>query len=174
MIRNFFCLIGLLAIWGCEIDTDRDLQVRGYRPIYAESEAASAVSFTTAQPLKQPGKIYAFGQWVFVNELGKGIHIIDNSDPRNPQKVSFLSIPGNVDMAVKDGFLYADNYTDLVVINIANPRNPSLVKRLPNALPPDSQMYPPYTDIYFECVDVAKGVVVGWEEVDLDNPRCRR
>lgn len=42
----------------------------------------------------------------------EGVHVIDNSNPQQPQKISFINIPRNVDISVKDGFLYADSLMD--------------------------------------------------------------
>jgi len=71
-----------------------------------------------ARELKSPGKMYFYNNIIFVNELKEGIHIIDNSNPDSPQNVGFVNIPGNVDIAAKDGFLYADSYMDLLTLDI--------------------------------------------------------
>jgi hypothetical protein len=173
-IHSIFWVLFVALSSSCGTDLDQVQQAEGYRPIYATKEEASVITVSAARAMEQTGKIYARGQWVFVNELNKGIHIINNTDTRNPQKVAFLSIPGNVDMAVKGNMLYADNYTDLVVINIADPHNPVVANRIANALPLGNQAYPPFTDTYFECVDQQKGVVIGWERTTLANPKCRR
>ena len=53
--------------------------------------------------------------------MDRGIHVIDNSNPAAPRNVAFIDMPGNLDLAVKGNFLYADLYTDLVTLDIANP-----------------------------------------------------
>ena len=68
----------------------------------------------------QSGKIYFKDHYIFVNEYQKGIHVIDNEDPRNPQIIKFIEIPGNVDMAIADDILYADSYVDLLSIDISD------------------------------------------------------
>lgn len=84
-------------------------------------EVRSQVKVQAPADLEQPGKIYIKDQYLFINEIKKGIHVIDNSNPSNPRHISFISIPGNGDMAVKDHILYADSYMDLVAIDISNP-----------------------------------------------------
>ena len=37
------------------------------------------------------------------------VHMYDNSDPSNPVNIGYIAIPGNVDIAIKDGHMYADN-----------------------------------------------------------------
>jgi hypothetical protein len=85
--------------------------------------------------LKKPGKIYYYNGYLFINELNEGVHVIDNRNPAAPVKVSFINIPGNVDMAARGGLLYADNYVDLVAINIQDPANPVFVGRAEGVFP---------------------------------------
>lgn len=145
----------------------------GYRPVYKNPDEISKVEIQAAQALKTPGRIYTFDRYLFINELGKGIHIIDNTDPKKPENLSFVSILGNYDIAVKDNWLYADNFSNLLVIDIANPKVPKVVKSIPNAIPVHN--YPPLQGIYFECADEKKGVVVDWEKVDMaKKPKCYR
>lgn len=145
----------------------------GYRPIYASAEDVAKVAVSAAKPLKTPGKIYTFDRYLFINESGEGIHIIDNADPKNPENLSFISIMGNYDIAVKGNWLYADNMSTLLVIDITDPKSPKVVKSIPNAIP--TRNYPPMQGIYFECPDAKKGVVVDWEKISMDKqPKCYR
>jgi hypothetical protein len=148
------------------------VEKEGYRPIYMPYQTMRQVNTSSPRPLEHAGKIYVRGNYVFVNELNKGIHIINNVNPSNPQVISFVSIPGNVDIAVKGNVLYADNAVDLVALDITNPADVKLLKRIENAFP--NQSFPPHTGVNFECADPAKGVVVGWEKVQLQNPKCFR
>ncbi|MBI5539344.1 MAG: hypothetical protein HY951_04745 [Bacteroidia bacterium] len=152
----------------------KDFIVEGMKPLYVDKNTAHLISFNGAQPLNKTGKIYIYGEYVFINEQYKGIHVIDNHDKTNPQNVAFFSIPGNIDLAIKNGFIYADNYNDLVVIDINTLATPVLVKRLPNVYSNITQMYPEDTYGYFECVDTSRGYVTGWIKQTLVNPKCRR
>jgi hypothetical protein len=145
----------------------------GYRPIYATAEDVAKIEVGAAQALAEPGKIYVTGPYLFVNEMGKGIHIINNTDPKNPENLSFISITGNYDMAAKGQWLYADNHSNLLVFDITDPKAPKLTKTIANAIP--ARNYPPYLNIYFECAETKKGVVVGWEKVSMsEQPKCFR
>ena len=145
----------------------------GYRPVYATSEQLAKIDISAPQPLVEPGKIYLFDPYIFVNELGKGIHIIDNKDPKNPKNLSFISITGNYDIAVKGNWLYADNVSNLLVFDISDPLLPKLTKTISDAIPGNN--YPPVQNVYFECVDSKKGIVAGWEKVPMQaQPKCFR
>ncbi len=99
-------------------------QYKVYTPVYKTRAQLRNISVSDAKPLKNPGKIYVYNQYLLINELHKGIHIFDNSDIKNPVNLAFISIPGNVDIAVKDNILYADNFIDLLSFDISNPVNP--------------------------------------------------
>jgi len=96
------------------------------------SQARANMKVTEALPLQNIGKIFIKGNYVFLNEVEKGIHIIDNSNPASPKNAGFIPIPGNEDLTVKDNTLYADAYGDLVVIDISEPMHAGVKKIVPN------------------------------------------
>ena len=77
-------------------------------PIYLEhDQLKSSIKFEgNDEDLKQPGRIYFEDDYIYINEYYEGIHIIDNSDPSNPDKIGFIEIPGNLDLAIKGNILY--------------------------------------------------------------------
>jgi hypothetical protein len=107
-----------------------------YQPIYKDlKEIRNGVKSESPRQLKNTGKIYFYGNYILINERKEGIHIIDNSNPSNPQNISFINIPGNGDMAVRNNILYADSYVDFIALDISNPSAPTLVKRIENIFP---------------------------------------
>jgi hypothetical protein len=105
-------------------------------PVYKEkSEVFANIKSNAPAGIQQPGKIFLYGNYIFLNEIDKGVHIIDNSNPANPVIKAFINIPGNLDIAVKGNTLYADMYEDLVVVDIANPLQASFVKHINNVFP---------------------------------------
>lgn len=143
-----------------------------YRPIYSSYEAVRNIQTLPPRSIRQAGKIYSKDGFLFVNEIGSGIHIVDNRNPEKPVKLSFVSIPASRELAIKDSILYADNAVDLVALNIANPLNVRLVKRIENAYP--IVTFPSMRNIRFECPDSDKGLVVGWQKSDDKNVNCWR
>jgi hypothetical protein len=107
-----------------------------YEPVYRfKSEVLAEIKSGQPVAVQSPGKIYKYGNYIFLNEVNKGVHIIDNSNPSSPQVKSFISIPGNLDIAVKGTTLYADLYTDMLAIDISNPLNAKLVKLVESVFP---------------------------------------
>jgi hypothetical protein len=93
------------------------------------------VDLQPGRALVNPGKIYVWGDYLFINEVKAGVHVIDNRNPSTPKPLAFLSIRGNADVAVKGNYLFADSYTDFLVFDISNPATPREVKRIENAFP---------------------------------------
>jgi hypothetical protein len=170
----FFLLVICLLLDSCWHPYTPPAPTTGdvYRPVYAPYADVRTIQTLSPQPLKNVGKIYVKDRYLFINELGRGIHILDNSNPEKPVKLSFIAILGNQELAIKDSILYADNVTDLVALNIANPANVRLVNRVENAF--DYNAFPLYTNVRFECADPAKGAVIRWEKAPVDNPQCYR
>ncbi len=134
---TLFILFAALCFSGCQKGDDKCRQKYSfYRPVYKTLSAIRKnIKSTAPTPLQETGKIYIKGNYILVNEPNKGIHVIDNTNPRSPKNVSFISIPGNIDMAVKGDILYADSYNDLVTINIRNPKAAAIVKFTNNIFP---------------------------------------
>ncbi|MBC7919672.1 MAG: hypothetical protein H7Z75_01135 [Ferruginibacter sp.] len=172
-LRLLASLGAMILLGACDPESPAGDVVReGYRPVYLSRAALQEVISAAPRELKDAGKIYALGEYVFVNEINQGIHVINNQNPANPRNVAFIRIPGNVDIAVKGNVLYADNGPDLVALDIRNPTDVKVLKRISNVFP--NQMYPPQTGVSFDCVDNSRGVVIGWEKATLTNPKCRR
>ena len=93
------------------------------------SECRADMSVEAARPLENPGKIYVWGDYLLINEKLEGIHLIDNSTPSSPTPLAFWRIPGNMDMAIRNGILYADQYMDLLSIDLSNIQQPQQVCR---------------------------------------------
>ncbi len=107
-----------------------------YDPVYlSHTEIKDGLEVMPPAKLKNPGKIYISGNYLFVNDVNSGVHIYDNSNPSSPQNLAFVKIPGNIDIAVKGGTLYADSYVDLVVLDISNPAMPIFQKRVESVFP---------------------------------------
>ncbi|MFM1879334.1 MAG: hypothetical protein RLZZ241_2200 [Bacteroidota bacterium] len=130
------CFVLVLSTLSCE--KNQDSEYREYlvaRPLTVSMEAfLSDPVVIGPQPIEQSGKIYAYGNYIFVNEPYKGVHIIDNSNPEAPVKTGFITIPGNVDISVKQDYLYADSLQDLIVLDISDLNNIQQVSRLKDVL----------------------------------------
>lgn len=116
-------LLILVFISGCLKDTvKRSYTYTLYRPVYeTKSSVRQKIKSSAPVAIAQPGKLVVKGPYIFLNEIDKGIHVIDNSNPAQPKNTAFIAIPGCADLAVNGNTLYADLYTDLVALDITNP-----------------------------------------------------
>lgn len=138
-------------------------------PVYMDRhEFKNAVKVTGSQDIVQPGKIYFKDHYIFINESLKGIHVIDNSNPSAPAFLSFISIPGNVDMAIKDSILFADSYIDLVALDISDIHNIKEVGRVDSIFPYSLPPLLENNQLPIGQVDLNKGIVVGWEVKEVE------
>ena len=134
----FFLLIILgLAFNGCLKDKcESENTFTQWTPVYkSDEEFREAPQYQTAQALKNPGKIYFYGNYILINEIKEGVHVIDNSNVLSPRNLGFIKIVGNIDIAIKDDVLYADSHADLLAISIADIQQPRLVKRTQDVFP---------------------------------------
>lgn len=56
------------------------------------------------------------GDRLFVSDLGNGVRVFDVADPAAPVEVETILLNGNQGSAVRDDILYANEYSDLVVL----------------------------------------------------------
>ncbi len=146
--------------------------VDAYVPVYNTDAALKRVEVQGVKPMVSPGKMYGYGQYLVIPDPGAGgLHVIDNSVRTAPVKRSFISIPGCAAAEIKSHYLYIGNYDDLVTIDLASLPALSVTSRVSGAF--QQALYPPYEHVYFQCVDTAKGTVIGWRKATVKNPKCR-
>jgi|GEM_PF-2338926 len=132
-------------------------------PVYMTYEdLRQSFAVEKPRPVKVAGKILVVGPLLLINEPNSGVHIFNNADPTKPEPKYFLNIPGNVDLAAKNGILYADSFIDLVAIRLDGEK-PELVHRVEDTFP-----WTPYQaikshDVKFdpERLDKKLGVIIG-------------
>lgn len=164
---NLLLFIGVLLYTTSCIYPDDDVQFRSqYQPILmTRTQLEKSVSFQQPRAFINTGKIYQKGYYIFINEKYKGVHIIDNHDPKAPQNIGFISSPGCIDIAAKGNTLYLDNAVDLVAVDITNFQQATVTERVtnvfPELLPPDSEEIP---SDYSSTKRPENTIIVGWEK----------
>ncbi|MBS4013945.1 MAG: hypothetical protein KGZ97_09365 [Bacteroidetes bacterium] len=144
---------------------DRDFLKKANTPIYMSyDEFRGSFKTSPAKDIVNPGKIYFKDNYIFINDVNAGIHVIDNSNPTSPQSVVFYEIIGNVDIAIRGNILFADSYIDLVAFDISDIMNPIEISRMENVFP---EVLPIVEDVDYPVAyglfDPKNGVIVGWD-----------
>ncbi len=89
-----------------------------YKPLVLErSVFEKSIILENAKPVKKSGKIYIKGDLMFVNDVNKGFHVYDYSNPKNPILLNFIKAPGATDLAIVDDIIYINQAVDLVAVS---------------------------------------------------------
>lgn len=178
MKNNYLLLLFVAAMVfvSCEEDKDDLLpESKDYliaTPLTTELAAfkEEALEVTKPVPIENSGKIYAYKNYVFVNDVNRGFHVIDNKNPAAPENIAFIKLEGNNDISIKDDRLFADSYGDLVVLDISDINNIPPAKRITNAIYQDFwctvgwDVEWPQADFYdYGDFDASKEALIGWE-----------
>ncbi len=162
-VSSIFILLALLlGTTSCSDDVKITRKYTYLEPVYATtSEVRAAFDVVAPQVIKTTGKIYYLNGYLFINEPGEGIHVIDNKDPKNPQNIAFINIPGNYDMAAKGNILYADSFIDLLAIDISNVNDVKIVKRVEDVFPIRYNVH------HFSGTEEEPVILTEYEEVEV-------
>lgn len=158
------CLIILClsGCWGWQGKPDRPVtftKVLGYRPVFTTDTAMLRVQSEPPRSMKNPGKIYVRGNLLFQNDIGYGIHIIDNSIPSQARPIGFIKVNGSSEISITGNYMYVNSFNTLVVIDITDLQNVIVVQRIPDAFQQglsagNYQHYyipPPEHGVYYDC-----------------------
>lgn len=115
LLLYFSLLLILQSCWYTNHDDDYPGMRSSYEPItQSRKDFEKSISLLGERPVINSGKIYVKDDLIYLNELGEGFHIIDNSDPTKPNPVAFLKIPLATDLAIRNNILYVHHAVDLV------------------------------------------------------------
>jgi hypothetical protein len=181
MRLNFLLIFSIsLVLFSCNpTPGSKPVMREAWVPIYTNNTAAiKMISSGPARSTVNSGKIYTVGNLIYQVEQDSGIHIINYANPSSPQKLGFIRSFLCKEVSVKNGLIYTNNFSDLVVIDASNLANVREVARTPEVFPDLALQYPlkpnNFTTVYFECPDPKKGIVIGWEKKMINNANCWR
>ena len=122
----------------------------------------SSIQKTEPRELEAIERVYVYGDYLLLNSRNQGLHVIDNTDPSNPVPEFFVEIPGNTEVSIRDGVVYADSYIDLVALTLDADGELVELSRQTDIFPYDEYQNVP-DHVFFGFVDREQGVVVGYE-----------
>ncbi|MEP5338099.1 MAG: hypothetical protein ABJL44_08385 [Algibacter sp.] len=165
MKTKYLLFVFLLALSSaCDNDdADYEMVTVAIPELMSKSEFRKSVTIKAPQAIKESGKIYAYSNYIFVNDLNEGVHVIDNTNPESPKAIKYINIPGNEDISIKDDFLYADSATDLVVFDISDINNISIKERLEDVFDVyDFQIPVEAQSTDWSSMNYETDIIVGW------------
>jgi hypothetical protein len=171
------CVIFLYSCWGFGNKSEIKEKIEGYKPVYSTDPTLLYVTTEGPKPVKNAGKIFAIGNYIFQNEFGLGIHVIDRTNPTQLMNKGFINIRGNTELTVKGTILYANSFSDLVIIDFSDWQHPKELNRIKNAISLDratKQSFVPLPEknVYALCPDPTKGTHIGWEKQTISLLEC--
>ncbi|PTX19994.1 hypothetical protein C8N40_10366 [Pontibacter mucosus] len=160
--KNLLLLLLLPLLCSCP-GGDEPMPETAYSPILmSRQQLETSILRKEPRTIANPGKIYRYGHYILINEPYKGVHIINNQNPKAPVNIAFIQVPGCVDMALKDNVLYVDNAVDLVAIKLSDFNSIEVAKRVRGALPP--LLPPDNLGVAYSMAGAPEdAVIVGWE-----------
>ena len=129
----------------CWPTDNRNFNEPQYKAVIIDrSVLENSIAIQNARPISTSGKIYIKDNLMFVNDVNKGFHVYDYSDPKNPIQIQFITAPGATDLAIRNDALYINQAVDLVTATydqatkklVVNNRNRNVFpqKQAPNGL----------------------------------------
>ncbi len=144
------CIFSIL-ISSCDSDDPQKEQAKFAVPtVKSLAEIRDNVSVSSARQTNSDGKIYVAEHYLFYIAKEQGVHVFNNTNPAAPVNIAFINIEGVHDISVKGDYLFADNFVDLLVFDISNIQNITLVRTVENTIGfspifPDDAVFYDYT-----------------------------
>ena len=167
-MKSFYILFFIAIIgYSCSKSSSTPAPVSAYKPVLmSKNDLVQSVKWLSASELNNPGSYLLNGNFLYVVEMYKGVHVFDNSNPLVPVNTGFINIPGIQTISIKNNALFADNATDIVAIDLNNTSGAIVLSRIENVLPqpapPDGL---PLDGPVSQSTWPANTVVVGYEKL---------
>ncbi|MFN6944076.1 MAG: hypothetical protein ACK4ND_03945 [Cytophagaceae bacterium] len=164
-MRNLFLFFIILVLTTCGKKDDPYLDEGNYKPILMHrKDLDKSIKLEHPRDIQHTGKIYFRDPYILLSEQGEGVHIIDNSDPANPENLAFIRVQGCTDIAMKGNVIYAEHLTDLVAIQFTSINSISVTGRVEELFPelnsPDGYI----PNMYQKSKRPGHTVIVAWEK----------
>ena len=159
-IPSLACLLTMLTLQSCFWSPQESQNASQYEPVLMNRvDFENSVQTLPPQSVIKSGKIYIKDNLMLVNDVNKGFHAYNYSDPENPMPIGFIKIPGATDLAIRDNTIYINQAVDLVTLTY-NPATNAIVlsNRNENVFP---QKMSPTGE---EPLPSDDGIVVDWIE----------
>jgi len=149
MKKIYLLTIFVFSILFLSCDNDDNPEQAKFAVPVVKSLAAlrSNVFVGSARQTTSDGKIYVTEDYLFYIAQESGVHIFNNQNPSTPVNIAFINLEGVHDISVKGNYLFADNFVDLLVFDISNSNNITLVRTVENViafsptLPEEAEFY---------------------------------
>lgn len=122
-----YSILALVLLQSCIYGGGDDTRtLANFDPVIVTRDALeNSVLTLPPQPLINSGKIYIKDDVMFINDVNKGFHVYDYSNPQNPVKIGFIQAWGATDLAMRANVIYVNQAVDLITL-LYNPADNSI------------------------------------------------
>ncbi|MGL2962466.1 LVIVD repeat-containing protein [Flavobacterium sp. RSB2_4_14] len=161
MKKIYLLSVFVLSIFAISCDNDDNSEQAKFAvpTIKSLANIRSSVSVGSARQTHSDGKIYVTENYLFYIAQEEGVHIFNNLNPAAPVNIAFMNLEGVHDISVKGNYLFADNFVDLLVFDISDIQNITLVRTVENAIA-FSPTYPEDAEYYDYIVWPSEGEII--------------
>jgi hypothetical protein len=100
---NFLATVFLMSLLmvSCGKTSSSPESIEGFKPVYLVESELKKIYVSDPIPIQNPGRIYYYKNLIFINEAARGVHIVENSDPKSPKQLKFINIPASGNISIK-------------------------------------------------------------------------
>lgn len=168
-LKSLLVCFSLVFLASCENDDSNSEKAKFAVPVIKSlSEIRNSVSVVAAKQTNSDGKIYVAQNYLFYIAQEEGVHVYNNQNPASPTNIAFINIDGVHDISVKGNYLFADNFVDLLVFDISNINNITLVKTVENSLY-YNPIYPSEAEYYDYTMSPAENEIITGFTIEMRN-----
>ena len=137
MKKLFLYLACILIFVSCEdeyksVYTYEYTTTINYPVYYDASDILVDIQVTPTVTPVSPYKIASNDKYLFVGEMMKGFHVYEKTGEHNVSPLCFIECKFSKAFDVVDNFLFCNNFTDMLVIDISNPQQAAVRHRQKN------------------------------------------
>lgn len=168
MLKKLLIVYLILIVTGCDDSFENSFryskiitQSKSY-PVYLDNSELGKIKVRADMTMISPFKVLANNKYYFIGDRLKGIHIYEKHT--NAVKFrSFIECFYLKDFELIGDILYLNNLTDLIVLDVSNPQEPSVLQRRENYF----NRYSSFKESWNIPYESGKGFMVGSETYDL-------
>lgn len=163
-MKHYSCLFLVLVLFGCE-DAFKDVyryskiisQSKEY-PVYLDMSEIAKIQVKSSLPQVAPFKIVSNDKYYFVGDKLKGIHVYEKK-AGSVSYLCFIECGLIKDLDITGNWLFCNNFTDLVVLDVSNPLQTNILHRQINHF----NRYSSYKEAWNIPWVEGKGLIAGME-----------
>ncbi len=167
-MKHYFFFLLLLVLFGCENGFEdiyrysKTISQSKTYPVYLDMSEIGKIQVKTAAPQVAPFKIVSNDQYYFVGDMLKGVHVY-KKESGSLSYLCFIECQFIKDFDIVGSRLFCNNFTDMVVLDVSNPLQTSLLHRQKNHFNRFTSYKTEWNIPYVE----GKGLIVGAETHEL-------